>query len=203
MLNRKFTKNHTLPGVRFLFVMGLSLLLPLGLTPVTASAMTPSSGRELATVHDFFALGAEARKRRLPILVSVSQGYCPFCDRIRAEILRPMVISGDYDDRVLIREFFMDSTEKVRDFDGKRKAAGDIADGYRVWVTPTLLFLGPDGRELNPRILGINTPEMYGYYVDEAIDASLQRLQDGAAPRYTPSPKDIGASSGRWDDLSE
>ena len=43
-------------------------------------------------------------------------------------------------------------------------------------MTPTLLFLDPDGTEIVPRIVGVNTVEMFGFYLDRAIDAARERL---------------------------
>ena len=202
MVNQYFAEKYNVDSPRFLRSLRISLFLLLCFISVGGSARTPGRIGDLTAVRDFAALGEEARQRRLPILLSVSQAYCPFCAKLKEEILRPMLISGDYEDKVLIREFFMDSGETVRDFAGNTKPAGRFADGYRVWVTPTLLFLDQDGRELNPRILGINTPEMYGYYVDEAIESSLLRLRDAAAPPYTPTPEEIGAWPDDWDDVS-
>lgn len=159
----------------------LTLLLP---------TLAPAAGIEQA--KDLRALAEEARDRELVILLVVSQEHCGFCVRLKEEILQPMEISGDYVDKVLIRELLIDRWETAIDFDGRDKRSSDISDRYKVWVTPTLLYLGPHGRELAPRMLGINTVEMYGYYVDEAIDTALGRLRAPAANPYEPSPEDIG-----------
>lgn len=203
MENRYVGGKNDVKGPHFLRSLRNAFYLLLCISYGAGSAETTGQGRDLTGVHDFAALGEEARQRQLPILIAVSRAYCPFCAKLREEILRPMLISGDYDDRVLMREFFMDSGEAVRDFAGNAQSAGGFANGYRVWVTPTLLFLGPDGRELHPRLLGINTPEMYGYYVDEAINDALRRLRDEAAPAYLPTSEEIGSPPDEWDDVSQ
>ncbi len=147
----------------------------------------------LETVRDFSELGKLAREKQMVILISVAQDHCPFCHKITEEILDPMLISGDYDDTVLIRQLLIDPWESVVDFEGKTRPAANFADDYKVWVTPTLLFLDPRGKELNPRMLGIQTVEMYGYYVDEAIDNALEKLRDPNSPEYQPTSEDIGA----------
>ncbi len=167
--------------------------------PVGASALTPE-GVEIHLARDLQAAGVRAGARQIPILLVVTQEHCPFCHRIKEEILRPMLISGDYENRVLIRELLIDPGETTRDFLGRQRDARDFADDYKVWVTPTLLYLGPDGRELRPRILGINTLEMYGYYVDEGIEEALQRLRSGGAELYIPTEEDIGDWPAHWDE---
>ena len=42
----------------------------------------------------------------------------------------------------------------------------------RAWgvkVAPTVLFLGKDGREVAPRLVGGTTSDFYGAYLDERI----------------------------------
>jgi thioredoxin-related protein len=152
---------------------------------------------------DLRALAEEAKARDLVILLAVSQDHCGFCVRLKEEILRPMEISGDYVDKVVIRELLIDPWVSAIDFDGRKKPGAEIADRYRVWVTPTLLYLGPDGKELTPRMLGIQTVEMYGYYVDEAIEAALRRLRGPDSTPYVPTREDIGIEQRRWDALPD
>ncbi len=165
--------------------------------PGGSPAMKPE-GVEIDPAGDLQAAGARAGARQIPILLVVTQEHCPFCHRIKEEILRPMLISGEYEHRVMIRELLIDPGETTRDFQGRQRDAREFADDYKVWVTPTLLYLGPDGRELRPRILGINTMEMYGYYVDEGIAEALQRLRSGGV--YIPTEEDIGEWPPQWDE---
>ena len=125
-------------------------------------------------------------------MMMVSQAYCGFCEKLKEEILEPMMISGDYTDKVIITELLMDSYSNITGFDGKKIHPSDIATGYKVWVTPTLLFLDADGNEVHPRMLGVNTIEMYGYYIDESIDGALASIRDPDAKPYTPTAEDIG-----------
>lgn len=40
-----------------------------------------------------------------------------------------------------------------------------------------MLFLDPQGRELTDRMVGINTLEFYGGYLDQNIDTALSRVR--------------------------
>jgi len=175
------------------------LIISLGLAFTTIHV----AASDVPIARDFVRLGETAKSGGQVILLSVSQEHCAFCRKIKDEILRPMLISGSYDDRVLIRELLIDPGEQITDFAGQRRAARDFADQYKVWVTPTLLFLAPDGAELTARMLGIQTVEIYGYYVDESIDRALARLRDADAGPYVPKQEDIGAWPYSWDDLTE
>ncbi len=127
-------------------------------------------------VRDFHALAQRARRERRVIMLLVSQTDCPYCHLLKEEVIRPMILGGDFRDEILIREMAMDEGEQIVDFQGKTKEAADFAHDYGVFVTPTLLFLGPDGRELAKQMTGVNTIEMYYYYVAQSIHRALNRL---------------------------
>ncbi len=120
--------------------------------------------------------GNRSDKTRKPILLLISREECAYCVQIKNEILEPMIISGDYNDRLIIRELMLDPFTKVRGFDGSMIDASYIATSYKIKVTPTLLFLGPDGKELAERMVGINTLELFSFYVDQAIDQATTKL---------------------------
>lgn len=163
----------------------------------------PALAAGIEQAKDLRALAEEASERDLVILLTISQEHCGFCVRLKEEILQPMEISGDYVEKVLIRELLIDRWETAIDFDGRDKRSSEISDRYKVWVTPTLLYLGPDGSELAPRMLGINTVEMYGYYVDQAIETALRRLRAPDAQPYVPTPEDIGIQKPSQDEMPD
>lgn len=121
-------------------------------------------------IFDLALEGERSKKTKRPILLLVSRGNCPYCVKIKNEILEPMILSGDYDEKIIIREIMIDPFVEIRDFEGTTIDASEISRRYRIKVTPTLLFLGPKGKELTERIVGINTLELFSYYVDKAIE---------------------------------
>ena len=141
----------------------------------TAAAAEPA-GR-LQKTEDLSTDARLAASRRMPILLLVSLEECPFCIQIKQEILNPMVLSGDYDDRLLMREMFIDDGERLRDFQGKEVDGASFALRYDVTLTPTLLFLDPAGRQLVEKMVGIQTPEMYFLYVDAAIEEAVSAMR--------------------------
>lgn len=129
---------------------------------------------ELVEARDFSNDAVLARREGMPILLLVSQERCPFCRQIKREILGPMIASGEYLGRLLIREILIDSPgSSVRDFKGNTQTSRAFAIGYKIQLTPTLLFLDPDGNELAERIVGIQTPELFYYYVDRAVQDAI------------------------------
>ncbi|MGD8547566.1 MAG: thioredoxin family protein [Thiohalophilus sp.] len=161
MLRRTFT---------FFFVfLGLSLS---GVGSIQAAPTV-----KVQQTEDLYADARQAEDQNLPLLIMFSQDGCSYCSMVREDFLEPMLKSGDYADKVIIRIVKVDDFSEVRDFDGKLRSASTIATRYRASVTPTVIFVDARGYELAERILGISTPALYGGILDDAIDNSLHRLR--------------------------
>ncbi|MCU7937214.1 MAG: thioredoxin fold domain-containing protein [Candidatus Thiodiazotropha sp. (ex Dulcina madagascariensis)] len=131
---------------------------------------------KLVSADDLSQLAAESEQRRLPILLMVSQYHCGFCDRMKEEVLQPMRLSGEYRNRVLMRELSIDPGETITNFQGEPETAEDFIHQYEVHVTPTLLFLDAEGKEAAERIVGINTVDYLIFYIEEAIDEATAEI---------------------------
>jgi thioredoxin-related protein len=167
---------------------------------LVVSFLAPAFASKNLQHDDLSRLAAAAKQQKLPILLIVSQEYCPFCVRLKDEIIYPMLISGEYEDKVMIAEILLDSPINIVDFKGNSVKPGVIADSYRVWVTPTLLFLDYAGREIYKRMLGVNTLEMYSYYLDESLAAALSAVRVGGQS-YVPTNRDIMGDAPGTDQL--
>ena len=132
---------------------------------------------QILRIHDFSAIAEVARREKRLILLLVSQEDCPYCHLIKAEIIRPMILGKDFENEILIRELFIDEGEIILDFQGNKREAADFAHDYGVFVTPTLLFLDADGKEQVKQMTGINTVEMYWYYLSQSITKALEQMQ--------------------------
>ncbi|MCG7922616.1 MAG: thioredoxin fold domain-containing protein [Candidatus Thiodiazotropha lotti] len=150
--------------------------------------------------NDLHKLANAANKAKLPILLIVSQHHCPFCVRLKEEIIFPMQLSGDYQDSVIMAEILLDSADSIRDLGGKLVHPSQVGAAYNVWVTPTLLFLDHTGREVHRRMLGVNTIEMYSHYLDESLQAALSAVKRGDRS-YTPTTKDIQGDAPGYDQI--
>jgi hypothetical protein len=84
-----------------------------------------------------------------------------------------MLLSGEYTDKIIIRKLVLDNGSRIGDFEGLQIDATRLSDRYRIFVTPTILFVDSAGRELAERMVGINTPELFGGYLDNCIETAL------------------------------
>lgn len=131
---------------------------------------------EIKTVDDFAALAEQAHQNNQVIMLEMSASYCGYCETLEEEIIKPMLRSGDYQDNVLIRKLEIDRHYPMNDLGGGRISAAQLASRYDVFVTPTLIFIDAEGREVSERILGVNSLDFYGAYVDEAIDEAYLKI---------------------------
>jgi thioredoxin-related protein len=128
-------------------------------------------------VEDFSAIGQVSDKQRLPILLMFAADYCAYCEQLEEDFLKPMLRSGDYKDKVLIRKLRIDGNGTIRDFEGTETSPAAIAERYNVSLTPTVVFVDGKGVELAPKRIGLTTPAFYGGYLDDAITQALDILR--------------------------
>ena len=149
------------------------------------ASITIASEGEFAEVHiqltdNLVTTGNLSRQRQVPILLMVSGIDCTFCASLKEEYLEPMLRNTEYEKKVIIREVIIDDGSDLLDFDGKRISGNDVSLRYNANLTPTLLFIDHQGKELAERVVGYTTPEMYGYYLDRSIDQALDNLRQEA-----------------------
>lgn len=147
---------------------------------ITASA-SAGAGDDLLPVQvepadDLHADGQAAQRMCVPLLLEFSSLSCSYCDLLEEEILKPILRNRSYDQRVRMRKVRLDSYRTLKDFDGRRTNGEKLAKRYRVFVTPTLLFVDRRGRELAERMVGVTTLELYGGYLDQALDQAGDKL---------------------------
>ena len=122
--------------------------------------------------------GRLALTQQLPILLTFTSLVCSYCEQLEQDFLQPMLLGGGYNDKIIIRKLELYPGATVIDFNGQPVSASELADRYRVFVTPTLLFVDGNGSELAERMLGINTPELYGGYLDNCIETAFLTIRD-------------------------
>lgn len=143
---------------------------------------TASEGNRMPRALDLASDSDIARKSAVPMLVLVSTSDCIYCIQLKKQILGPLLKSGLYKDRLVVRELFIDEGEQVIDFSGTRRAASAVAEDYKARLTPTLLFLAPGGSRLLKNMVGFYTPDMYGYYLEQNIETAIAAMKQLDSP---------------------
>ncbi len=140
---------------------------------VILSLLLPAASAALEQTDDLAALGQQAEKEGKILVLMVSLSECHFCHLLRTEIFDPLLLGGEYQDDVLIREVSMDFAETLTDFDGSVQDAPDWADGQGISIAPVVLFLGSQGQNLAEPLVGVTTVDFYFHYLDIAVKSAL------------------------------
>jgi thioredoxin-related protein len=133
---------------------------------------------EIEHIKDLAAVSREARDSGKIIMLEMSASYCSYCRTLEEHIIKPMLRSGDYTQHVLIRKLEIDRHYSMKLPSGKTISPAQLARQMKVSVTPTLIFLDGEGREVSERILGVNSLDFYGAYVDDALQKGYQSIQN-------------------------
>ena len=152
----------------------LPLLLILACASGAARAQTQFPPLQYA--DDFAALGARAAENATPIMLVFTRPGCPYCARAKKDHLEPLAANPGYGAIVVLRE--IESTNDLiplRDFDGALTTHGEFARKYEVRTVPTVIVVDARGKPLADAVVGLNVPDFYNLYLEQAIDAA--RLQ--------------------------
>lgn len=171
--------SRTLPP--YIFRAFPALLVMLMLMLVSAEPALTEEPIKVTAASSLNSAGQLSQQKRLPLLLMFSISECAFCSKLENQVLIPMLRSGEYTDKVIIRKIRMDHSEEIEDFDGKRITMKELTQRYRVAIYPTVLFVDHRGRELSSRLIGINSVEMYNWDVDVAIDDAYAKLNKASA----------------------
>lgn len=174
MMMRKISNSRIRPFVSLLFLLAAFSANAAALKPV-----------EVPEVSNFKAESSWMRHKQVPMLLLVSASYCGYCEIVKEHWLKPMLRSGDYDDRVLIRKIELDSYKTLVDFDGSTIGVKEFAFREGAPLTPTVLFLGPDGDQVAEPILGVpDAEEYFGAYLESSIEEGLRCVRQGECKDY-------------------
>jgi hypothetical protein len=80
-------------------------------------------------------------------------------------------------DTALVREIDLDTGGKITDFDGEKVRARIFLSRYKVFATPTVLFLDAHGERLHEPLVGFNGVDKYQPLLRQALRKSLLALQ--------------------------
>ena len=131
---------------------------------------------DIPMAQDLSALALKANQEHIPIMIMYAAETCEYCERLEDDLLGPMHVSGNYNDRVIIRKIMIDAIDYMKDFHGKSVDAEEFAFIRGIQVTPTLRFVDAEGNQLAPEMVGYNTPEMYASYIEKAIESSRRAI---------------------------
>jgi thioredoxin-related protein len=126
---------------------------------------------------DFSELAQVARNEGKIIMLEVSASYCGYCELLEEEFIKPMLRNDYYSEIALIRKIDLDSYQTIVDFTGNTTTPDVFARSLNVKLTPTILFFDGSGNEVSQRILGINSLDLYGGYIEDGLNNGLRKIK--------------------------
>lgn len=118
--------------------------------------------------------GQAAAARGEPLVVMTSLEGCPYCAIVRGHYLLPMRREGKVH---AVELNVMDRKSNLQGFDGQLTTPAEQARAWKARFTPTVLFFGPDGRELAERLVGVAVPDFYGEYLEARLAEARRKLR--------------------------
>jgi thioredoxin-related protein len=107
-----------------------------------------------------------------PLIVLVSLDNCPFCKIARENYLIPLIS----EQALPVIQVNLGHTTPIFDAQGRLTTQAALIQSWKVVAAPTVLFLGKNGVELVPRLVGGTSSDFYGAYLQERIDAAMKTL---------------------------
>jgi thioredoxin-related protein len=156
------------------FLFGLCFLL---LCMASRAEEAKDAKRTIAWAETLVADAELSREGELPIVIFVTQQGCQFCAALRRQVLYPMTRAGELTDSAIIREVSLATGFVLQDFSANEISGRKFANRYGAIVTPTLLFLDDDGREVAERMVGISNIEFYGFYLVKSLGSAREQLK--------------------------
>ena len=148
------------PGRRHLLLAAAGLCLACG------RSSAQGGGRVTLTPSVSLAEEATAASRAgQPLVVLVSLDGCPICRAARDSYLGPL----RDEQGVPVVQVDMGSARPTRDFAGRSVTHDQLVNAWSVGIAPTVLFFGPGGREIAPRLAGGYLPDFYGAYLEDRV----------------------------------
>lgn len=114
---------------------------------------------------------AAALRRGAPLVVMVSLQGCVYCRMVREQYLVPLAREG-----LAVVQVDWRSNEPLQGL-ADASTHDEQVRAWKVRIAPTLLFLGPGGREVAPRLVGLSSTDFYGAYLDARLAQARQSLR--------------------------
>lgn len=134
------------------------------------AATTPA----LPTPTSLRGAAQAAAARGEPLVVMTTLAGCPYCEIVRSHYLLPMRREGKVH---AVQLDVRDRSGNLQGFDGQMTTPADQARAWKARFTPTVMFYGPDGRELAERLVGVAVPDFYGEYLEARLTEARQKLK--------------------------
>ena len=160
------------------------LICLIGLVSISLFAQEKSEPIQITQANNLNADNKLSKENNSVIILYISAPDCPFCKKLEQEVLIPLIKSGEYKNKAILRKINWHSSEQLIDFKGKQNTPVKLLKSYDLKITPTLLFLDSEGNEVVERIIGYSGNEFFWYYLDVAINRANLKINEDLPKHY-------------------
>jgi len=134
-----------------------------------------AEGLLLPSAEDFFIDSQKVRINKTPILIMFSVPDCPYCKKIKEEVLSPMAKLDEYKNKIIIRHVDSSSSDEITNFFNESVSESNFSFNYVIDLFPTVILVNNYGVILD-KIIGAGVEDYYWMYLDEAITTATLKL---------------------------
>ena len=118
------------------------------------SSLAIAASAELPRAENLQIDAQQAVTDKKPIVLFFTLPNCSYCRIVRYDYFLPMLKQRAVIDQPIIREISVTGQNRVTLFDGQRVSEAELAERYKVQMTPTVLFVNHEGDVVGNSILG-------------------------------------------------
>jgi len=152
------------------------------------SNLNASSNSGFKELQNLQTLGSKANELQLPIMLMFGAEWCEYCELLTEFVFAPMMLGGLYEEKVvLMRHVGVDEDQPIPDWQGDEIKKAEWAYHLDADLTPTVLFLDGNGREVAPRIVGISEITQYAGVIHQNLNIAYKNM--GLAKQIPVTPE--------------
>jgi thioredoxin-related protein len=131
----------------------------------------------LARATDLHQSARLSREKRKPILLAFTLTQCPYCAIVRQRYLATLDSDPRWHDKLIVLELPLDAPALSHDFSGQSTTAATLARRFDIKKVPTLLIFNDQGQALAPPLVGFNSEDFYGAYLEQLLETGLKKMR--------------------------
>lgn len=170
----------------------LTVLMALSLFVSIAQPAYSAENSHLKELKNLQQLAQESKQTGLPIMLMFGAEWCEYCHELIEQVFNPMAMGQSYDGKVVhMRHVGVDQEDLILGFNGVWLKKSKWAYQLDADLTPTVLFLDGDGREVAPRIVGITNTHLYAGVIHRNLNIAYKNMNNPYRIPVTPEAYEL------------
>jgi thioredoxin-related protein len=138
------------------------------------SSLAIAASAELPRADNLQTDAQQAVIDKKPIVLFFTLPNCSYCRIVRYDYFLPLLKQRTGNDQPIIREISVTGQNRVTLFDGQHLTETELAERYKVQMTPTVLFVNHEGDVVGNSIIGGDHPNYITLFDKSLAEASTK-----------------------------